>query len=77
MHNLLEKYKTLVKIAWCFKDLDRLGVAPKASFRCKGGNIQQVTGKGYLEMIWVTVKVGSCGVMHYYTMRDTMVWCPV
>ena len=51
--------KTLVKIAY-FKDLDRFGGAPKASFRREEKNIRCVNGKGYLEIIRVIVKVGSC-----------------
>ena len=51
--------KTLVKIA-CFKNLDRFGFAPKASFHCEEKSIQRVTGKGYFEIFWVIVKVGSC-----------------
>ena len=52
----------LVKIA-SFKDLDRFGGAPKASFRREEKHIQRVTGKGYLEISWVIVKVDPCDVI--------------
>ena len=51
--------KMLVKIA-CYKDLDRFGGAPKASFHQKKGIIKCVTGKDYLEIIQLIVKVSSC-----------------